>query len=141
VVAAYGVERPEALKKALKPHWAWLCSLPWVLEGSADGKSWIAVHAGLEADRPTAPQLAELRMGWDGPWATAADPRPRPLFTKQRVEAVPRDLPAGTCVVSGHTPRPQALVSATRILCDTSGGQAGRLLSGVEWPSGRLVVG
>ena len=141
VLAAFRVTTPEALKKALRPHWTWLSDLPWVLEGAAGERHWIAVHAGLEPNRPTAAQLAELRLGWAGPWAESADPRPWALFNKHRVEAVPRDLPAGTCVVSGHTPRLKALVTPSRILCDTSGGQPNRQLSAVEWSSGRVLLG
>lgn len=141
VIGTYGVSDAAALKRALRPHWTWLCALPWVLDGSEDGRPWIAVHAGLDPRRPTRAQLDELRLGWEGPWADGPEPRPLPLFRKHDVSAVPSDFPAGTVLVSGHTPQPQALATPRRILCDTTGGLPGRRLSGVVFPSLRVVTG
>ena len=141
VLEAYGVGDASALKRALRPHWAWLASLPWVLEGENDGRAWIAVHAALDFRRPTAVQLRELRSGWSGPWSDAGGSRPAPLFCKMQVERVPPDLPGGTCLVSGHTPRVDPLVTPSRILCDTSGGLAGRPLTGVVFPAGKILRG
>jgi hypothetical protein len=139
VLDAYGARDVAALKRALRPHWAWLGSLPWVLEGEVEGRAWIAVHAALDLHRRTAIQLHELRLGWAGPWSD--EPRPLPLFRKAQVERVPHDFPPGTCLVSGHTPRVDPLVTPNRILCDTSGGLAGRPLSAVIFPSGQLLRG
>ena len=141
VLEAYGVSEAMALKRALRPHWAWLGSLPWVLEGTVDDRAWIAVHAALALRRPTALQLQELRLGWAGPWAAADDPRPEPLFRKIMVELLPLDFPSDTCLVSGHTPRVKPLITPQRILCDTSGGLAGRPLTGVVFPSGVVIQG
>ena len=80
-------------------------------------------------------------MGWAGPWSDADAPRPLPLFHKAQVERVPHDLPSGTCLVSGHTPRVDPLITPNRILCDTSGGLAGRPLTGVVFPSGKVLRG
>ena len=140
VLTAYGVSTSEDLRAALGSHRAWLDSLPWVLEGEADGQSWIAVHAGLLNQRLLAEQLAELRAGWDGPWSTTDDPRPLPLFSKQLVRTVPADLPPGTRLVSGHTPLHQPFITARRICCDTTGGQPGRNLSGVVFPECRVIT-
>jgi hypothetical protein len=139
VLRSYGVADPASLKRALRPHWEWLGSLPWVLESEVDGRAWIAVHAALDPQRPTAPQLAELRLGWAGPWSQSDDERPLPLFRKAQVERVPGDFPTGTCLVSGHTPRLEPLVTAQRILCDTSGGLPGRPLTGVVFPRGQVL--
>lgn len=141
VLEAYGVKDALALKQVLRPHWAWLGSLPWVLEGEVDGRAWIAVHAALDHKRPTAIQVQELRLGWAGPWSDADEPRPLPLFHKAQVERVPHDFPSGTCLVSGHTPRVDPLIMPHRILCDTSGGLAGRPLTGVVFPSGKAICG
>ncbi len=140
VLAAYGVSTAAELRVALGSHRAWLDSLPWVLEGEADGCQWIAVHAGLVSQRPFTEQLAELRAGWDGPWSTTPDPRPLPLFSKQLVRSLPGDLPPATWLVSGHTPLHQPYITSRRICCDTSGGQVARRLSGVVLPGCRVIV-
>ena len=134
VLEAYGVSDPAALKAALGTSLDWLAQLPWVLEGEADGKRWIAVHGGLEEDRPLQEQLTALRAGWNGPESNA-----EALFSKARMLTLPPDLPAHTCLVSGHVPLPRVHVSANRILCDTSGGQRHRMLSGVVWHEGRVI--
>jgi hypothetical protein len=136
VLRSYGAGDAADLRRSLGDDLDWMASLPWVLEGGMDGRRWIAVHAGLARDRATAEQLSELRLGWAGP---AVD-RPHALFSKERTVILPDDLPADTCVVSGHTPRLEALVEPRRILCDTTGGLVGRVLSGVQWPSGRVVL-
>ena len=140
VLAAYGARTAGELATALGRHRGWLANLPWVLEGEEDGRRWIAVHAGLDHQRPLAEQLKELRQGWDGPWRDTPDPRPAPLFSKQRVRSLPPDLPAEACVVSGHTPLWEPLVTGHRIICDTSGGQPARLLSAVVFPAGRIIT-
>jgi Calcineurin-like phosphoesterase len=141
VLAAYGVTDPVQLKQRLRHHWPWLCALPWVLDGElADGSRWIAVHAGLDPRRRCADQLAELRLGWDGPWSTSDDPRPPCLFSKRWLRDVPADVPPRCRVISGHTPQAHALLTSTRILCDTSGGQPGRHLSGVVLPDMRVIA-
>ncbi len=134
VLAAYGVATAEALRERLGPLLDWITLLPWVLEGEEAGQHWIAVHAGLSGNVPFADQMDQLRSGWRG-----SESPPEALFSKERKFSLPPDLPAGYCVVSGHTPLPQAFVSQARILCDTSGGQKHRQLSGVVWPEGRVV--
>ncbi len=136
VLASYGVEDADGLRTALGPLIDWLALLPWVLEGSEAGRRWIAVHAGLSEDLPLEAQLDQLRAGW-----RAAEYPPESLFSKSRRYTVPRDLPRGCCVVSGHTPMGACFVSEHRILCDTSGGLRGRQLSAVIWPEGRVITG
>jgi hypothetical protein len=126
---------PDALRAAIGDDLAWLASLPWVLDGGDGEACWIAVHAGLDDAVPLGTQLDVLRQGW-----SAAEDRPLALFSKQRLTTLPPDLPEGTCIVSGHTPMPQAVVTARRILCDTSGGRPDRLLSAVIWPRGRVIT-
>lgn len=134
VLAAYAVTTAPALKRALARHWEWLCHLPWLLRGAEAGRRWIAVHAALDPRRPTSGQLVELEQGWDGPLAGTPDSRPLPLFLKRAVADLPADFPADTCLVSGHTPQPEPLITPRRILCDTTGGLPGRRLTGVVWP-------
>jgi hypothetical protein len=141
VTAAYGVRGgdPRILRLRLGDHLPWLAALPWVLEGDADGRRWIAVHAGL-GTAPLAPQLAELRepSTW---WRRDPVEQPPALYAKPRAFLTPRDLPRGTHVVSGHTPQREVVVSDRRILCDTTGGLRNKELSGVVWPSGRIIIG
>lgn len=138
VLDAYGVTDADGLRDALGDHLAWLAALPWVLSGELVGaqgvQRWLAVHGGLADDCPAEQQLAELRAGWTAPEHTA-----EALFSKARMLSLPPDLPPATTVVSGHVPLPRAHVSPQRILCDTSGGQRHRALSGVIWPEGRVI--
>lgn len=140
VCAAYGIPDgdPTALRLRLEDHLVWMAALPWVVEGSCAGRHWIAVHAGL-GPGPWKPQIAELQApaAW---WQFGPPEHPPALYSKVRAGLVPDDLPETHCVVSGHTPVPQAVVTRSRILCDTSGGLDGRVLSAVEWPSGRVVT-
>ena len=136
VLKSYHVTTAPALRAALGDTFDWLAQLPWVLEGREGVQHWIAVHAGLD-ESPLRPQLEALRGGWD--WF--GDHRPLPLFSKRHLHTTPKDLPPRTVVVSGHTPQTTALVSERRILCDTSGGLAGRSLTGVIWPEGRIIRG
>ncbi len=137
VLRSYGVGDARALKRCLQPHLDWLAGLPWLLEGTIDGRAWIAVHAGLDPVQPTGPQLAELRRGWAAADATR---RPAALFRKREVAALPTDFPLDTVLVSGHTPQDRALVTPRRILCDTSGGLPRRPLTGVIWPELRVIA-
>ncbi len=141
VLDSYGIAEVDAvaLRYALGRHLRWLATLPWLLRGTVDGREWYAVHAGFN-DGPLAPQIAELERG-DERLRRKEIEQPAPLYAKQRSFLVPCDLPADACVVSGHTPQRAALVTPSRILCDTSGGQRGRLLSAVRFPDGRVVTG
>ena len=140
VTWAFGVrDRDERkLRLRLGDHLVWLATLPWVLEGDADGRRWIAVHAGL-GTAPLAQQLIDLRD--PGQW-WRRDPMEHPpaLYAKPRAFLLPNDLPSGVHVVSGHTPQREAVVSERRILCDTTGGLRNKALSGVMWPSGRIIT-
>jgi hypothetical protein len=133
VMSAYGVDSPEDLCAALESHLTWLVQLPWILEGDENDRHWIAVHAGM-SERSYVPQRKLLQAGWDGDDGSAV-----PLFNKSWAHCIPADLPSLWCVVSGHTPVRQALITPQRILCDTSGGLSERTLSAVEFPSGRLI--
>jgi hypothetical protein len=135
VLEAYGVEDAAGLRAAMGTTLDWLARLPWVLQGEERGQRWIAVHGGLEEERPCADQLAELTAGWAGPEANA-----EALFSKARMLTLPADMPEQTCVVSGHVPLPKVHVCPTRILCDTSGGQRHRQLSGVIWSEGTVIT-
>lgn len=134
VLDAFGASDAPSLRAAMGSRLDFLARLPWVLEGEEGGKRWIAVHGGLEEERPLVEQLAELRQGWAGPERNA-----EALFSKARMLTLPADLPPDTCVVSGHVPLPRAHVHPTRILCDTSGGQRHRQLSGVIWSAGTVI--
>ncbi len=136
VLKAYGVEEASDLRAALGPLVDWLALLPWVLQGTESGRQWLAVHAGLDEDKPFAAQIAHLQAGW-----RAGDYPPEALFSKSRRYTLPRDLPSGCCVVSGHTPIAACFVTESRILCDTSGGLRDRALSAVIWPEGRVISG
>ena len=134
VLAAYGVDQPDELRRALGPHLPWLSNLPRVLAGGEGQQRWIAVHAGLDPSRAMTEQLRELT-------ADLGEVPPAALFSKQWLMVWPGDVPADTCLVSGHTPREECFISSRRILCDSSGGMIGRQLSGVIWPQGQLIVG
>jgi len=135
VLTSYGVREAAGLRLSLgAANLAWLAALPWVLSGQADGAAWIAVHAGMRPKVPLHQQLAQLA----DPWRQLCE-HPDHLYDKLHVRRVPDDLPSGTVLVSGHLPLPEVLVSPQRILCDTSGGMPGRPLSGVVWPSGRVI--
>ncbi len=140
VLDSYGLIHLDAvaLRRVLGRHLPWLAALPWLLQGSVDGRQWYAVHAGLH-DGPLAPQLVELERGPESMRRRDID-QPPPLYAKQRAFLLPNDLPTGACVVSGHTPQPVARVGASRILCDTSGGQRDRVLSAVRFPDGRVFT-
>lgn len=141
VTEAYGVRQGDVrtLRLRLGDHLAWLASLPWVLEGDAGGRRWIAVHAGL-GTAPLAVQLTDLRNPWHW-WRREPMEHPPALYAKPRAFLVPGDLPIKTHVVSGHTPQTKVVVTDNRILCDTSGGLRNKELSGVVWPSGRIISG
>ncbi len=134
VMSAYGVRTPEALTTAMGDHLSWMVSLPWILQGQCDDRRWIAVHAGL-SEHPWAEQVASLAKGWETDDGEAAS-----LFNKAWAHCVPEDLPADTCVISGHTPVRQPLILPQRVLCDTSGGLPHRVLSGVVWPAGSVIT-
>lgn len=135
VLDSFGVRDADGLRAAMGPLLDWLAGLPWVLTGCHGGARWVAVHAGLDPEIPWDEQVAWLRRGWDG-----EDDRPEHLYSKAWSLQIPDDLPGDTVVVSGHTPQRTALVEPHRILCDTTGGMPDRSLSGVQWPSGRIVV-
>ena len=134
VMTAYGVRTPEALTQAMGDHLAWLAALPWIMCGELGGRRWIAVHAGL-SEEPWEGQVQRLGQGWAGDDGNAAS-----LFNKAWAHCLPLDLPADTCVISGHTPVRQPLVLPQRVLCDTSGGLPERKLSAVVWPEGRVIT-
>lgn len=140
VLAAYGFEGddPEPLRDRLDDRLAWLASLPWMLSGSDGDRRWLAVHAGLGAGL-IADQLPPLERGLER-MRVHDDDLPAELYAKNRAFQVPVDCPEDLCIVSGHTPIPEAHVSPRRILCDTSGGMRGRKLSAVIWPEGRVIT-
>jgi len=141
VLAAYRVsdDDPEALRDALGEHLSWLAGLPWVLSGIIAGRTWVAVHAGLGSG-PIDEQLATLADPRPFMRAPPGAEQPKALYSKRRATLVPDDCPTDTCVVSGHTPMPSAVIKRQRILCDTSGGREDRRLSAVVWPEGRVVT-
>lgn len=112
----------------------WMAALPWVLQGESGGKAWIAIHASMRPGIPLRNQLTQLA----DPWHHLVE-HPDHLYDKVHVRTVPVDLPAGTVLVSGHLPLTEPLVTPQRILCDTTGGMPGKALSGVIWPSGRVI--
>ncbi|MEK7411872.1 MAG: metallophosphoesterase [Planctomycetota bacterium] len=135
VLAAYGARDAAELRTAMGERLVnWLAQLPWCLSDTANGCPWIAVHAGMMPEVPLRDQLTDLADGWSrlGDW-------PFHLYDKQHVRDVPIDLPHGTVLVSGHVPLDDPLVTPQRILCDTTGGLPQRRLSGVVWPSGRVI--
>jgi hypothetical protein len=131
VVRAYGVDDAPGLRRALGDHLDWLADLPWVLTGSR----WIAVHAGLFPDEGWTEQVARLERGW-----ADEDGNLPHLYHKHLAQVVPVDLPEGWTVASGHTPQPAAVARPGRILCDSSGGLPGRVLSAVSWPDHRIIT-
>ncbi|TVR18146.1 MAG: hypothetical protein EA401_00045 [Planctomycetota bacterium] len=133
---SYGADPqdPQALRRALGDDLAFLAELPWYLWGRAGDQPWLAVHAGLE-ERPYAQQLHECSRQYR--WLRTE--LPRFLYAKDRVHTRPSDLPTECALVSGHTPQPEASITAGRILTDTSGGRFQRRLSAVIWPSGEVV--
>jgi hypothetical protein len=133
VMTAYGVRSAAALADALDGHLEWMMSLPWILRGQEGGRRWIAVHAGL-GEEPWEEQVRCLEAGWAGDDGSASH-----LFNKAWAHCIPVDLPEDCCIVSGHTPVLHPLVRPQRVLCDTSGGLPDRALSGVIWPSGRVI--
>jgi serine/threonine protein phosphatase 1 len=131
VLRDYRADDAASLRQAMgAPLLDWLARLPWCLEGPG----WLAVHAALRQDQPLAEQLLYLRDGW-----RHLLHEPDHLYEKPGVPLDHPELPAGTVLVSGHLPLPEPLITARRILCDTSGGLPGRQLSGVVWPGGRIV--
>lgn len=141
VLDSYGLIHLDAgaVRRVLGPHLPWLAGLPWLLHGVCDGRAWYAVHAGLH-DGPLAPQLVDLERSHEHMRSMELD-QPAPLYAKHRAFMLPCDLPDGACIISGHTPQPVARVGASRILCDTSGGQPDRALSAVRFPDGLIVTG
>jgi len=135
VMDAYGATTLAELKERLGEHGPWLRALPWVLEGAVDARRWVAVHAGFDPQRPFATQLAEAHCGWDGPWSRSSDPRPPLLFTKKWLAQTPADQPPDVCLISGHVPVYQPLITPQRIACDTTGGMPDRQLTGIIWPA------
>lgn len=132
VLNSYRVADARGLRRAMGADLiSWLASLPWCMQG----QGWIAVHAGMRPDLPLDAQLALLADGWRN-----LREAPEHLYDKVHVRDVPPGMPEDCVLVSGHLPMPQPLVTAQRILCDTSGGLPGRKLSGVIWPEGRVIT-
>jgi len=132
VLRDYRADDAASLRQAMGPALiSWLAGLPWCLEGPG----WLAVHAALRQDQPFAEQLACLRDGW-----RHLLHEPDHLYEKPGVLLDHPELPPGVVLVSGHLPLPEPLITSRRILCDTSGGLPGRVLSGVVWPGGRVVT-
>lgn len=136
--ASYGITGltdsfAQVLRQAVADDLDFLASLPWYLWGVAGDDPWLAVHAGLD-ERAVVEQLSECapHQRW------LRQDLPRFLYAKDRQHSRSHDLDRAVCVVSGHTPQDQPLVTAQRILADTSGGRPGRPLSAVLWPSGRV---
>ena len=138
VLASYGATDAVSLRRAMGSDLDWLGTLPWVLEGSTHGHAWVAVHAGLDPERPWRQQVDRLAQGWQ---SADALHRPAELFSKALVHVQPFDLPPACCLVSGHTPLPEVLSQPQRICCDTSGGLPGRRLSAVCFPKRQVLTG
>ncbi len=140
VLKAYGIagDDADALRARIGAHLEWMARLPWMLTGSAAGRRWLAVHAGLGPD-PIAGQLPALANGLER-LRTPSDDLPPELYAKARAFQLPSDCPEDLCIVSGHLPLTEATVTPQRILCDTSGGLRGRKLSGVIWPRGTVIA-
>jgi hypothetical protein len=136
VLQACGVSCDDlpGLRHELRAHLGWLEGLPWVMEGSEGRRHWVAVHAGLD-ESALKPQVRQLHEAW-----SHDDGYPPALFDKERAFVVPVDLPEDWCVVSGHMPLTEVVVTPQRILCDTSGGMPNRPLSAVVWPEGLVVT-
>ncbi len=130
--ASYGIERADAsaLRAAMGDDLDWLARLPWYLAGQRGEQGFIAVHAGLGTE-PVQGQLAAL----DNPerYFHSDAGLPTALYLR-RITEIPCDLPEGWDVVSGHTAMEHALIRPGRIMCDTSGGEAGHPLTAVLWP-------
>ena len=135
VLDSYRVGDPQGLRIAMGDDLAWVAALPWVINGGAAPYNWIAVHAGLSEESSAADQLVALEQGWQ----IEQGDRPMALFSKDLLDTRPQGLFPTTCIVSGHTPIPTPIVTPGRILCDTSGGRPQRPLTGVIWPSGRVI--
>jgi serine/threonine protein phosphatase 1 len=138
-VMSYGLdpfhpEWPHQLRDTLGDDLYFLADLPWYLWGEHEGQNWLALHAGLD-QRPLQPQ-AECGPGMR--WLR--QDLPRFLYAKDRQYSRSPDIPDNLCLVSGHTPQPEALVTPGRILADTSGGGRRRSLSAVLWPSGEVIA-
>ena len=135
VLQSCGVDSQDidGLRKSLHPYLEWMARMPWIMEGREGKQGWIAVHAGLD-ESPLAAQVRRLHEGW-----RHDDGHPAALFDKQRAFQVPADLPEECCIVSGHTPVTDAVITPQRILCDTSGGMPDRPLTAVVWPEGRVI--
>ncbi len=145
LLRSYGASDAATLRRAMGDDLGWIAALPWVLEFATAGqpgrqRHWCVVHAGLVPGQPLAEQLARLGRGWDHP-EHEDDPHPRHLFSKHLLTTAPPDLPPDWGIISGHTPRPTALATPTRILCDTSGGLPDRRLSAVSVPGLRIITG
>jgi serine/threonine protein phosphatase 1 len=137
-VASYGaIPEPASIRAAMGDDLLWLAQRPWVLQGRLDARRWIAVHAGLSPE-PLAQQLEALEHPeqW---WRADAD-LPMELYCKEWVDTVPCDLPDDCCVISGHVPLEECYITPERIVCDTSGGLHGRVLSAVVWPEELVIV-
>lgn len=134
---SYGVMGPDAqaLSRAMGDDVAWLAQRPWYLAGQDGDQGFIAVHAGLGSE-PLQGQLAAL--DYPAPYFRADAGLPTALYLR-RIAEVPRDLPHGWDVVSGHTAMEHALIRPGRIMCDTSGGEAGHPLTAVLWPARQAV--
>ncbi|GDY14921.1 hypothetical protein LBMAG53_37990 [Planctomycetota bacterium] len=131
VLSAYDATTMDELRAAMGSDLDWLRSLPHVLWGEEDGRGWMAVHAALDPAQPAAVTLGRLAdpqrsENWAG--------HPYHLYEKRRQRDLPFDLPANTCVASGHVPQDRPWIDQSRILCDTTGGKSGRRLAGVVWP-------
>lgn len=144
-LASYGLdcELPLAeLRAGIGDDLCWLADLPALqrLSVVAEGGRWqlLVVHAGLQASA-WEPQVRALEDP-ARPWWYDSFGHPLWLYDKGLVPVVPPDLPVDHLVVSGHTPQPAAYIAAGRLVCDTSGGQPGRRLSAVHWPSARVFT-
>jgi hypothetical protein len=136
VLDAFGARNAPQLRQAMgEDTIAWLADLPWILQGCEDGRRWTAVHAGMHPGSPFRAQVDHMLAGWD-----ACGDHPFHLYDKQHVRLSPGDMPPDMVLVSGHTPVPEPIITARRILCDTSGGRPNRKLSAVIWPAGRVVT-
>ncbi len=124
------------LREAMGDDLRWMSTLPYFLAGDAGGCGYIAVHAGL-SDEPLNVQLDPLRepnAGWR--WR---GPLPKQIYATDYVSTVPRDLPEGVQVISGHVFVPRAYSRGNRVLIDTSGGKPGYSLSAYILPERELI--
>jgi hypothetical protein len=93
----YGAHSAMQLREKMpKPHRRFLQALPWFHESGGH----VFVHAGLEAGRSTAEQLAELRRQ-----ELLPDFKTQPHLREKALSTV-NDPDWGAVVVSGHTKRP-----------------------------------